>query len=869
MPEQWGSTDEHSPLVQQWGNTDDYAPRPIQPDPVHEVLGGIWDMVPSPVQAAKKYIIDPWSDLAHAAVNRDAAGAFKAIQRLNPVQAMGEDAGQAMIGQGQKAIDEAKAGNYSEAAGHAIAAAIPFVGPAAADIGEAWGKGEITDQRAFGRAIALIGSIVGPEALQKTGEVAAAGAKAAAGAATPEVAGAVGGFAGTVAGHAVAGWPGAWAGRQIGRAVARSLTKGAKGAAAEAPEAAAAVEAPIPDQAAAPVPEAQPQAPSAPPPVPPPPVPQAAATTSAAAAVTPAPVPQNLQPNTATSAASLPPIGATIEYPAPNLALGKTTWLTGKVVEHRANPISGMGGELVPIVEGGWPADAWRYPAPQTAPISQAAASPAPAPSAAPSVPIEQQVRDYVAQQQAAQPASAPVAAPIPAVDAATMKLRRDIAVGQKANYDQLVKTNPAAAALIDKFAEDVKAADAAKAQAAPPTAAAPTTAQPQLPPTSATRGPLRPPLASVATTPTNAGQLMQPAEAVTPEPPASPPTTAGDLMQQAAPQSGPKLMTEEGARQYAADNGIAEDDARRILARNGVKILDRGQINRGLHYQGIGHSALSDSAGLSYGVKSMKDLTDEQMLDTYIDLLGKRSEAGSQGAALAAPDLESQLQASIDQAKAKSQTPANAGGLMQEQAAPAKPQPLAVKETPDAAEARQERGSEIVNIDPAAFGKAFEQSRGEPLAWSEARAKALESAPSVGEHPYVTATGMNDGVDVIDGRHRIAEAARRGQASFPVQVNPEGGGLPKSVLAPDDKATAGDLMQQAKQASEAPAPALAEAYAAWNEQRAYIDGKGNYHLRAEGKSSGPIAPWNKAAKAAYRNVSEFHAAAKAAEAKP
>ncbi len=58
------------------------------------------------------------------------------------------------------------------------------------------------------------------------------------------------------------------------------------------------------------------------------------------------------------------------------------------------------------------------------------------------------------------------------------------------------------------------------------------------------------------------------------------------------------------------------------------------------------------------------------------------------------------------------------------------------------------------------------------------------------------------------------------------------------------------------------------EALRAWAENRAYIDGQGNYHLKRtddEGNSispSGPIAPWNRAIKSKYKSVSDFSQAA-------
>ena len=51
----------------------------------------------------------------------------------------------------------------------------------------------------------------------------------------------------------------------------------------------------------------------------------------------------------------------------------------------------------------------------------------------------------------------------------------------------------------------------------------------------------------------------------------------------------------------------------------------------------------------------------------------------------------------------------------------------------------------------------------------------------------------------------------------------------------------------------------LKQAYADWNNGKAYIDNNGNYHIRKTGSSSGAIASWNKNIKTMYKDVSEFH----------
>ena len=54
----------------------------------------------------------------------------------------------------------------------------------------------------------------------------------------------------------------------------------------------------------------------------------------------------------------------------------------------------------------------------------------------------------------------------------------------------------------------------------------------------------------------------------------------------------------------------------------------------------------------------------------------------------------------------------------------------------------------------------------------------------------------------------------------------------------------------------------VVQALADWRNNRAYIDGNGNYHVRREDRPSGPIAPWNKAAKRRFATVTDLHHAA-------
>jgi hypothetical protein len=66
-----------------------------------------------------------------------------------------------------------------------------------------------------------------------------------------------------------------------------------------------------------------------------------------------------------------------------------------------------------------------------------------------------------------------------------------------------------------------------------------------------------------------------------------------------------------------------------------------------------------------------------------------------------------------------------------------------------------------------------------------------------------------------------------------------------------------------AAKVNAAVAPEISQAFNDWNSNRGYVDARGNYHVKEEGKTSGPIASWNKQAKAQFKNVSEFHEAAR------
>jgi len=89
-----------------------------------------------------------------------------------------------------------------------------------------------------------------------------------------------------------------------------------------------------------------------------------------------------------------------------------------------------------------------------------------------------------------------------------------------------------------------------------------------------------------------------------------------------------------------------------------------------------------------------------------------------------------------------------------------------------------------------------------------------------------------------------------------------------KSSPAPIAKKT-----KKASEAKVAPAkektPAISitvlTAFRNWRDKKVYIDGQGNYHLKAAGKEKGPNADWNKTVKKAYPTFADFMTAYKKA----
>lgn len=85
------------------------------------------------------------------------------------------------------------------------------------------------------------------------------------------------------------------------------------------------------------------------------------------------------------------------------------------------------------------------------------------------------------------------------------------------------------------------------------------------------------------------------------------------------------------------------------------------------------------------------------------------------------------------------------------------------VEECPHQRATRIGRGLKVlVEVDAAAFRAVYERQTGRPLAWNEWRAQRLVDVVALDAFPCCS-WSRRYGVDVADGRHRIAEAARRG----------------------------------------------------------------------------------------------------------
>lgn len=92
----------------------------------------------------------------------------------------------------------------------------------------------------------------------------------------------------------------------------------------------------------------------------------------------------------------------------------------------------------------------------------------------------------------------------------------------------------------------------------------------------------------------------------------------------------------------------------------------------------------------------------------------------------------------------------------------------------------RKNRGyTKIIEINPKKFQELFESDQGEKLVWSPDRFDKLMKIDTVDSYPQVymgesLSKGFKPRLDVSDGRHRIATAAKKGVDKVQVAVRPE-----------------------------------------------------------------------------------------------
>jgi len=91
-----------------------------------------------------------------------------------------------------------------------------------------------------------------------------------------------------------------------------------------------------------------------------------------------------------------------------------------------------------------------------------------------------------------------------------------------------------------------------------------------------------------------------------------------------------PEIMTEDALAKHAASHDVPLEDARKVVEDAGYKVVGRSYLNRALHglgnEMGLDHDAISTKAAQDYGVKSLTQLSQEQLLEMLNDLQGKRS---------------------------------------------------------------------------------------------------------------------------------------------------------------------------------------------------------------------------------------------------
>ena len=122
-------------------------------------------------------------------------------------------------------------------------------------------------------------------------------------------------------------------------------------------------------------------------------------------------------------------------------------------------------------------------------------------------------------------------------------------------------------------------------------------------------------------------------------------------------------------------------------------------------------------------------------------------------------------------------------------------------------------------------------------------------------------------------GRVKVSEVGDPTKFHFVKKADMQGRGnarmipIKESATPVSSEQAAGELPTEAapqvQSTASLPSPGIQQAHADWLSGHAYIK-NGNYHVKTEGKSSGPIAPWNKEAKKLYANSKALGEAAHA-----
>src|SRR5690606_34135931 len=148
--------------------------------------------------------------------------------------------------------------------------------------------------------------------------------------------------------------------------------------------------------------------------------------------------------------------------------------------------------------------------------------------------------------------------------------------------------------------------------------------------------------------------------------------------------------------------------------------------------------------------------------------------------------------------------------------------------------------------------------------AQAEAQVAAQAQAEAAAQAAAATAAAAEAAQQAAEAAQQAAE-----QASAAAQQ-----ALPAPPPAPEAQASAAEQGPPAPPAEPpaAPAPeapaaavvepevtdALREAARAWMAGEAYVDSRGNYHVRRPGRTTGPIAPWNREVKRRFPTVDDF-----------